>query len=108
MSGVDNEILSLDNQALMAEGRRCSILHLRSLDEETMPHCCDGYHIHDPSLGRSPQPRLDGERAVPPLKHPIMVGVAGVGCWGLVCGVSFGDSVRVVRGVARGVTPGIC
>ena len=58
--------------------------------------------------GRSPHPRPDQERTTPPLMHPLAYDVAGVGHRGLNCRVSFGDTVSVVRGVARGVTPGIC
>ena len=70
-----------------------------------MPCCCDGYCIHDPSLGRSPRPHPDGERTASPLKHPLRVSVTGVGCQGLICSVSFGDTVGVLHSMAHGVTP---
>ena len=106
MSGVDNEVLSLDDKALTAGGQRCSILCLRSLGTIFTLQCCDRCRIHDPSLRRSPHPRPDGERTAPPLKHPLTDGTVGVGCWGLICCVSPGDTVSMVRGVTCGVYMG--
>ena len=63
--------------------------------------CCDGCHVHDSLLGRSPRPHPDGERTAPPLMRPVKVGVTGVGYRGLVRGVSLGDTVSVVCGMAR-------
>ena len=71
---------------------RCSVVHLRSLDEiftMLMPWC----HIHDPSSGSSPCPHPDGGWVAPPLIYPLIDGVPGVRCWGLGWGVSFGDTV---------------
>ena len=80
---------------------------MRSLNEVFTLCCCDWYHVHDPSLERSPRPCPDRELASPPLKCPLADGVAGVGSLGLNWGVSFGDTVGMVCGMVRGVTLGV-
>ena len=56
VTGVDNEVLSLKDQALAVRGPRCGALHLRSLGVVLTLQCCNGCCIHDPLSGRSPCP----------------------------------------------------